>query len=165
MKKTLLLLIVVLSLFSITPLFAQEAPRYKMEMTVEANGKTAKVDLSSVNYSINRNEYDTASETKKDKGKSKDAYIQPNTFYVSITLNKIDKDLLSIVADKKAGVTGVITITDTYGKEDIRKVTFKSAFVASLSENISGYSASYGSAGSLYLNVKELVVDGILLTP
>lgn len=167
MKKTLLLLVTLISVFSITKSQAQEAPRYKMEMTIEANGRSSKADISSVNYSISRNVYDTATEVKKEKGKAKEVYpyTQPNDFYITITLNKIDKELLTIVADKKSSFGGVITITDTYGKEAARKIAFKNGFVSSLTESLSGYSASYGSAGSMYISVKELVIDEVKILP
>lgn len=164
MKKTLFILLILSSLFLVKQGIAQEAPRYKMEMTIEANGKSAKVDLSSVNYSINRNVFDTTTaDTKKEKGKAKEfsLYSAPNDFNISLTVNKVDKNILSIIAGKKGNASGIIIITDTYGKDEARKIEFRNGSVSNFSESLSGYSASYGNAGSLYINVKELIIDGI----
>lgn len=165
MKKTLFFLVTILSVCTISKSFAQEAPRYKMEMTIEANGKSSKVEVSSVNYSITRNTYDISAEPKKEKEKSKEMYSipAPQEFYLSVTLNKIDKNLLSIIANKKTTSNGVIVITDTYGKDETRKLEFRNAMLTGLSESLSSYNTSYGGAGSLSVSAKELIIDGIAI--
>jgi len=167
-------------LFAFTLLFAlyfnqnanaqTDERRNKIEMTITFGGKTIKSELNSVGTSISRF---TDDQTPQIKTSSKDSIknavnttpiSQADVFYLSMEVKKMDPELLKVLAKKQNRFDGIITITDTYGKNPTKTIKFIGASLYSYSDqfSVAPYGDAYGSC-SLSINCKGFVIDGITI--
>ncbi|WP_346238702.1 hypothetical protein ABDK00_004615 [Niabella insulamsoli] len=155
MKKrhTLTAILIALTLWAI-PSKAQNEKRYVIEMSFTYEGKTVKAPLSSASYSINRDVYDEDS-----------SYAAKKVIYYSVVPQKLEKELLMAIKNKKASYDIRVTMTDSYGKEPQKETLLKKAMFTNITESYAPYSYEYGSSVSLGISASSIVVDGVELQP
>lgn len=157
MKKQSLILLTVTALFLSNFCFAQSDKRYVVEMKIDYKGKTVQIPITSVSYSVTKDDVDTT--ISKDN-------IYNKYIYVNITPLKITKEFAELIADKQPIFNASITITDSYGKYPAKEMILKNARVYSFSESASSYDydAQAGSY-SVSINAGSVVTNGVEIFP
>jgi hypothetical protein len=149
--------------------FAQsEERRNKVQMVINFGGKAITTDLNSLSMSLSRSADEETStphaSTDTSKAKIKVPSLLSTSFYLTIDAKQIDTELLKVFSKKQTRFDGVITITDTYGKNAPRVIKFKQASLYNYSDQFSA--ASYGEAyGSSVISIicKEVTVNGVII--
>lgn len=157
-------LFLLLSLFCFHPSQAQDETRNKLEMSISYGGKTIPASLISVSTSLTRYSDDYYPPVVKDsagsKGKSADE--KHGTFYLTLVIKKVNPDLLRVFAKRNNRFDGTITISDTYGKNPEKNISFKGGAMESYSDQFSGadYNDSYYGT-SVSISCKSLTINGV----
>ncbi|MCR4033747.1 MULTISPECIES: hypothetical protein [Flavobacterium] len=131
--------------FSVLTYGQQDDKRIRVEISLKDGNKVVKAAVRSVTFSFTKSVVN--SETNEVK----------NNYYFSLDLEKQDIPLLATFMKNKAGIDGMITMTDNYGKLPMRKFDFTKGRIDSMSDQINGdYSSAYISLIS-----DSLIIDGV----
>jgi 6-phosphogluconate dehydrogenase (decarboxylating) len=153
-----------LSLVLVKATYGQsEENRTKIQMTINYGGKNIVTDLNGVSTSISHVSDDTPTvTTANDSVKNKIPEYSQGTLYLMVDAKRISDDLLKVFAGKQNKFDGIITVTDTYGKNPTRTFQFKQATLYTYSDQVSAgaYSENYG-ASSFSFGCKEISINGI----
>ncbi len=147
---------------------AQEEARNKLELSISYGGKTITASLVSASTSLTRYSDDYYPPAAKDSamGKSKPADDKRSTFYLTMVVKKVSPDLLRAFAKRDNRFDGIITISDTYGKNPDRTISFKSGAMEGYSDQFS--SADYSDAyygTNVSITCKSMTINGVEIEP
>jgi len=163
MKKLFKFSSLLLLLFISLSLKAQSEDRNNIQMVVKYEGKTITTELTNVGIGITR--YKDYSDTTTDAAAvTKEKSIAPGGYYLTMSVKKVNNDLLKLFSKKQAVFSGSITITDSYGKNPTREIKFSNASLESYSDQFStqSYDDSYSTA-AVSLSAKGLTINGIAM--
>ena len=165
MKKLLILsLVLLLGSLTNTLLAQSENNRNNLKMTINYGGKTIVSELSSLSTTISRYSDYNDLRAKEDTAKSKIKIPadKRGSFYLVLSVKKMDTDLLKLFAKRETRFDGTINITDTYGKNPPTVVKFSKAAFESYSDQFSSaaYNDSYSSA-VVTLSCVVLTLNGV----
>ncbi|TDS12322.1 hypothetical protein [Sphingobacterium paludis] len=170
LQRTIFGLLLIFSLSAAQKSYAQmDEQRFKIELRIEAGNKTAKTLLNSSSISFSRQEaYASLDSTKTQKtsvGTNTVPQI-PREIYLSADAASVSKEAMEILAQHKGTLKGSIIVTDAYNQSQVKTIQFAEALLSGYSDQVSSYGYN-GKPGSVAFSFvcKELVVDGVKLTP
>lgn len=150
--RTLTKIFVLISLFYLSNVFAQEESRYDLSLNLEFNGTKTKIKISNVNYSLNNYLIETDAVATAIPAK-------PEPTYITITTSDaLPKEFFKIFESLKNKANGIIEVKDNFGKTPTRKIEFKNSSLQ-VSESLSNYATGNSTSITIYGNF--LVIDGI----
>ncbi len=144
-----------------------EDNRNKLQMTISYGGKTIISDLSTVSTALSRYSNYTDVKTAKDTAKANvksAADKQHGVIYLSLGVKKVNPDLLTLFAKGQTRFDGLITVTDTFGKNPPIIIKFSQAALESYSDSFStaSYNESY-STSTVSFSCTTLTINGVIL--
>ena len=167
-KLTALTLSFLLLIFFTKTLKAQtEDNRNKLQMTINYGGKIIISDLSSVSTALSRYSDYADLKTAKDSVKANiknTADKQRGVIYLSLGVKKVNPDLLTLFSKRQTRFDGIISITDTFGKNPPTIIKFSQAALESYSDSFSSasYNDSY-STSTVSFSCTTLTINGVVL--
>lgn len=160
--KTIFNLSVLFFLLLALPAKAQSDDRNKIKMVITHQGKSITTDLSNVGLGITRYKDYAVDPSTTTTTATKEKTVALGNYYLTMNIKKLSKELLKLLAQKQAGFNGVITITDSYGKNPSREIKFTNATMENYSDQFStqSYDDAYSST-AISLSAKNITIDGI----
>ena len=143
--------------------------RFKIELSIQAGNKTAKTLLNSSSISFSRQEAYTGVDSTKSQAASVGTNTVPQIpreIYLSADAPSVSKEAMEIFGQHKGKLKGTIIVTDAYNQSQVKTIQFSDALLSGYSDQVSsyGYNGKPGSVAFSFI-CKELVVDGVKLTP